>query len=129
MAGTIAVDFDGVIHLYSNGWQDGSIYDEPVDGAFGALRLLMEKYAVCVFTTRQPGPVSKWLWEEGGFKTVIDPGPSMEFWNEQGKILVTNRKLPALAYIDDRALRFTSWSQALADLASYERRPDNAGQS
>ena len=28
---TIAVDFDGVIHKYSKGWQGGEIYDEPVE--------------------------------------------------------------------------------------------------
>jgi hypothetical protein len=39
-----------------------------------------------------------------------------EFWNGPS-ILVTRRKLPAVAYIDDRAIRFTSWDQALADLA------------
>ena len=34
---TIAVDFDGFIHKYSKGWHDGSIYDEPVEGAAEAL--------------------------------------------------------------------------------------------
>jgi hypothetical protein len=40
------------------------------------------------------------------------------FWDDQTKLFVTNRKLPAVAYIDDRGIRFTSWSQALADLAT-----------
>lgn len=30
---TICVDFDGVIHKYSKGWQGDVIYDEPVEGA------------------------------------------------------------------------------------------------
>lgn len=42
----------------------------------------------------------------------------LTFWNVRGELLVTNRKLPAVAYIDDRGIRFTSWTQALADLAA-----------
>lgn len=42
---TVAVDFDGVIHAYSKGWYDGTIYDPPVPGALEALRNLMERYA------------------------------------------------------------------------------------
>jgi hypothetical protein len=38
------------------------------------------------------------------------------FWTTCGILLVTNRKLSAAAYLDDRAVRFTSWAQALADL-------------
>jgi hypothetical protein len=122
---TVGVDFDGVIHAYSKGWQDGSIYDEPVPGAFDALRLLMTRYAVFVHTTRLPAPAARWIKEYSGIETawfeVLEDVP--EFWNERGTLLVTRRKLPAIAYIDDRGIRFTSWNQALADLERYEGRP------
>ncbi|WP_171108624.1 hypothetical protein, partial [Streptomyces sp. N502] len=39
------------------------------------------------------------------------------FWNVRGLLLVTDRKFPAVAYLDDRAVHFTDWSQALTDLA------------
>ena len=62
---TIAVDFDGVIHQYSRGWQDGTIYDPPLPGALEALATLMETYAVFIHTTRDPGAVAGWLAERG----------------------------------------------------------------
>ena len=58
---SIAVDLDGVIHRYAKGWHDGSIYDEPIDGAFEALRELMKKYAVFILTTREAESVAAWL--------------------------------------------------------------------
>jgi hypothetical protein len=114
---TIGVDFDGVIHQYSRGWQDGSIYDPPMEGALEGLRSLMVEDAVFIFTSREPAQVAGWL-AERGFHVVIDgpPGPRRDFWNQRGVLLVTNRKLPATAYLDDRAVPFTSWPQALADL-------------
>lgn len=120
MTKTIMVDFDGVIHAYSQGWKDGSIYDDPVPGAFHALSCLLETYAVGIFTTRNTLETAKWLHEIGGFECTVDPGPSIEFWNGKGVLFVTNRKLPAVAYIDDRGIRFTSWGQALDDLKHYE---------
>lgn len=114
---TIAVDFDGVIHAYRRGWADGSIYDEPMPGALGALRALMRDYAVFIFTTRQVEQVAEWLINHGMPCRVGYDGP---FWNERGSLLVTNRKLAAVAYIDDRGIRFESWEQALAALAEHE---------
>lgn len=38
----------------------------------------------------------------------------LDFWDRQDTLLVTNRKLCALLYVDDRALRFTSWTNVLA---------------
>lgn len=118
MTRTVAVDFDGVIHDYDRGWSDGTIYGKPVPGAFDALALLMKTFAVMVHTTREPAPVARWIREWGGIETCwfADPAKLPEFWNNQACILVTNRKLPAVAYIDDRAIRFTDWVQALADL-------------
>ncbi|MFG2963558.1 hypothetical protein ACGFZS_09740 [Streptomyces sp. NPDC048288] len=132
---TIAVDFDGVIHQYSRGWQDGSIYDPPMPGALDGLRTLMEGDAVFIFTTREPEQVAAWLTEHGLATTTDDrcPCPNglyripdecstckgsgyLTFWNQRGQLLVTNRKLAAVAYLDDRAVRFTDWDQALTDL-------------
>jgi hypothetical protein len=119
MAQTLAVDFDGVIHAYSKGWQDGSIYDPPMPGALDALRRLMADYAVFIHTTRDAGAVAGWL-AGYGFDTVLDVEgprhPKREFWNDLGRLLVTDRKLPAVAYLDDRAVRFTTWPEALAAL-------------
>lgn len=131
---TIAVDFDGVIHSYRRGWQDGSIYDQPMPGALDGLRELLDHHAVFIFTAREPEQVMPWL-ERYGFDVTIDEqcpdcppvGVTaicttckgtrlLTFWNQRGQLLVTNRKLPATAYLDDRAVRFVDWDQALADL-------------
>ena len=39
---SISIDFDRVIHKYSEGWKDGTIYDEPVDGAIEAIKRLQD---------------------------------------------------------------------------------------
>lgn len=138
---TIAVDFDGVIHAYSRGWDNGSIYDAPLPGAIEGLRALMDRDSVFVFTTREPEQVMPWL-EDYGFDVTTDERCShcnrashrqldcdrckgtglLTFWNPRGQLLVTNRKLAAVAYLDDRAVRFTDWDQALAEPELKERR-------
>jgi hypothetical protein len=130
---TIAVDFDGVIHAYTRGWADGTIYDPPLPGAINGLRQLLDQDAVFIFTTREPEQVMPWL-EQHGFDVTIDDrcgvcpngipdicaackgSGVLTFWNQRGQLLVTNRKLAATAYLDDRAVRFTDWDQALTDL-------------
>lgn len=118
MIKTLAIDFDGVIHRYSKGWHDGTIYDDPMTGAIEGLSWLMDQYAVFVFTTRSPTQVCDWL-EEFEFETT-DVIPSSGFWNEEGVLLVTNYKLPAVAYIDDRAHQFANWPMLLDDFIDEE---------
>lgn len=123
---TVAVDFDGVIHDYKLGWQDGSVYGEFVPGAVVALTWLMQHYAVFIHTTRKPRQAARWIEDHSGHGIeCVTRVPRKGFWNERGYLLVTNRKLPAIAYIDDRAIRFTSWDQALADLQGKPPEPES----
>jgi hypothetical protein len=122
---TVAVDFDGVIHSYEKGWQDGSIYGTFLPGALEGLSFLMSSYAVFIHTTRNKHQVAHWIEDRSGYGfecvTSVHPLPwKRKFWNQKGLLLVTNRKLPAIAYIDDRGIRFTDWAQALDDLERFK---------
>ncbi|MEV0617603.1 hypothetical protein AB0I81_30080 [Nonomuraea sp. NPDC050404] len=120
---TYGIDFDGVIHRYSKGWFDGTIYDEPMPGAIEGLRQLMQHGAVFIHTARNVLDVAPWLVQHGFQVQVEYPGDPMKFWMERGALLVTRRKYPAVAYLDDRAVKFTSWPLALAELLPQEARP------
>lgn len=128
---TIAIDFDGVIHKYSKGWQDGSIYDKPFDGVFEAIEKLMKTHTVFIFSTRSPRQIKKWIdkhiWEEKEhwclpelawypkyrFEAQIIPFWT-KFWNKPDTLGITSRKFPAEVYIDDRALKFEgNWEKTL----------------
>lgn len=107
---TLAVDFDGVIHAYREGWRGGEVYDRPVFGARYALHVLAQTYRVVVFTAREDlGAVRGWLRLHSLDQYVAE---------------VTNVKPPAWAYVDDRAVRFEGeWMQTLGtlhDLASRD---------
>lgn len=114
---TVAVDFDGVVHAYSRGWADGTIYDPPVDGAFDAIRQLQATYAVFIHTARDPFQVAVWLRGLGLAAIADSDGGRPQFWNNRATLLVTSRKLPAVAYVDDRAVRFVDWPSTLAALS------------
>lgn len=94
MRKNIVFDFDGVIHKYSKGWQDGSIYDEPIEGIAQVINALHNKYDIYIVTTRardlkQQVEVENYLKDH-----------NIEF------DCVTSIKVPADVYIDDRAICF-----------------------
>lgn len=127
MIKTIAIDFDGVIHKYSKGWNDGTIYDEPFESAFDSIKELMEDCNVFIFSTRSPRQIKKWLHN----KLYVDNSSYTtdgqthlfdyyeinfqiipfwkKFWDKKGVLGITNKKLPAYIYIDDRGYKFKSW--------------------
>ena len=99
----ILIDFDRVVHSYSAGWKDGTIYDFPVSGAIEALGELQDNgYEVVIFTTLSSRG-------EERNKEIKDWLAKFGIYN----IEVTNTKIHCRAIIDDRGIRFTNWSDML----------------
>lgn len=69
----ICLDFDGVIHKYSKGWQDGTIYDPPINGAKEGIQKLIDNgYQIVIFTTRADAKVVDGKLQPGQYKEVVD---------------------------------------------------------
>lgn len=102
---TLALDLDGVVHKYSKGFHTGDLYDPPITGTKEALEFLSKKYTLVLFTTRAllhgTEDIVKWL-EKYGLRKYFKK--------------ITYKKIPAIKYIDDKAVTFKSWSQVLGDL-------------
>jgi hypothetical protein len=140
---TIAIDFDGVIHAYSKGWQNGEIYDQPLSQAFTCIGSLFDTgYSVFVFTTRNKHQVKRWIEQQIMISDYEHSGPGNDpyewvatrygytckiipfwkkFWNQKGVLGITNRKLPAHCYVDDRALKFEGdWLKTFDEIISFK---------
>ena len=104
----VAFDFDGVIHKYSKGWQDGSIYDEPNKDVLDLMLLLQLMKIPCVIiSTRDPKQIKEW-WDKQGIAIAAKPlSFETKFFNNCTYVGITNRKIPAQLYVDDRAYRYT----------------------
>ena len=90
----IAIDFDGVIIKREGIPTDSRWNDDPMWGALETIILLKSLgHNVWVFTSNpELRKVREWM-------------SAHEF----PKLKVTNKKIPAHIYIDDRAIRFTNW--------------------
>lgn len=104
----VAFDFDGVIHKYSKGWQDGSIYDEYNPEVLDLILLLNTmKVPVFILSTREPKQIKEW-WDKQGFSMKAEIINSDEtFFKELSFVGITRTKLPAQIYVDDRAYCYT----------------------
>jgi hypothetical protein len=101
MKKTIAIDFDGVLHSYKKGWTGYVPFDEPVPGAIEFLDWLfgLSRFNVAIFSSR-----ARELEGIEGIKAWFKHHGVSEYWIK--KMTITDRKPPALVYIDDRGLRF-----------------------
>lgn len=99
----LCLDFDGVIHSYERGWQDGEIYGTPTPGFFQWAERAAEQFKLVVYSSRSKSPrgiedMKAWFRRH---MTADVPHIEFEFAHE---------KPPAFLTIDDRAICFGgSW--------------------
>jgi hypothetical protein len=106
----LCVDFDGVIHSYSSGWQGADVIpDPPVRGALRWLAMATEHFDVHIYSSRsrQEGgraAMAQWL---GKWSVDAEHGMSGDFdHGTWGLITFSHEKPAAFLTIDDRAICF-----------------------
>ena len=99
----LAIDFDGVIHDYKN----------PVPHRRMGADMMGAKQALMLFKSRGDEIIVFSVWgDEKGQKTISD------FMNYYGLPFnrITNIKPNADYYIDDKAIKFTTWQDVLKQI-------------
>ena len=86
----ICIDFDGVLNNYT-GWQGEEYVASMREGCDSFLEELAKDFKITIFTTRRVDLVTKWL-EKYSLNEYV--------------YRITDKKVPAFLYIDDRALCF-----------------------
>jgi len=97
------IDLDKTIHKYSKGYADGTIYDNPFDGAKDVIDWLKRNgYEIVIFTTRASAGNAA---EMGGDQNKEIA--KVQAWLKHHDIYfdrITSDKLNADFYIDDKAI-------------------------
>lgn len=110
----LCIDFDGVIHRYSKGWQDGEIYDEVTDGFFDWAIQAKQEFKLVIYSSRSKtedgiAAMRKWLAEQLGAwrkSTVYASEGQADILLMTDDFEFAHEKPPAFLTIDDRAVCF-----------------------
>ena len=125
----LCLDFDGVVHSYTSGWQGADVIpDPPVPGAMDFLYRCLGKFRVAIFSSRSNQPsgiqaMRTWL----ARYAEADLGREKLGWETPWWTAIEwpTEKPPAFLTIDDRALTFTGEWPAINDLLAFK--PWNKG--
>ena len=109
---TLCIDFDGVIHSYERGWQDGTIYGAVTKGFFEWAEEAQKHFKLVVYSSRSKDPdqlklMAMWLYEQRNtWAAAQNTETLMEL-----EIEFAGQKPAAWLTIDDRCIRFEgSWN-------------------
>jgi hypothetical protein len=124
----LCIDFDGVIHSYEKGWQDGVIYGTATTGFWEWAEQAVKLFRLVVYSSRSKtveGTEAMSLWmieqrrawrEAGGVHETTDP-LMLECAHEKPAAFLT---------IDDRAIQFRGDWSALPPAMLRQFKPWNA---
>lgn len=107
---TICIDFDGVLHDYSNGFQGEDVFGAMVGNANNGTKALKRNgWRIIIFTTRKKTEkLEQWLKDNDISYDYINENPDQP----EG----TSGKVIADVYLDDRGVRFNGrWDKWLID--------------
>ena len=109
----VCVDVDGVVHAYSRGWSDGSLYDVAVPGFFGWAERVGGRLRLVLYSSRSKTP-------EGiaAMRAWLEAEAAAHYGEDRERAAATlarldfaHEKPSAWLTIDDRAIRFDGdWS-------------------
>ena len=108
----LCLDFDGVLHSYSSGWQGaGAIPDPPVAGAVEFMRAALDHFRVAIYSSRSAtdegvGAMQEWLFRHSD-RALVD---AIEW---------PRTKPPAYITLDDRAVTFSGAWPSVRDLLDF----------
>lgn len=108
----LCIDFDGVIHSYTTKWTSSEIIpDPPIEGSFDFILAAMKHFKVAIFSTRilhgGERAIKNWMIKHGFPQNLLD------------FLIFTANKIPAIAYIDDRAFPFHGKFPDIEELKNF----------
>lgn len=126
----LCLDFDGVCHSYTSGWQGvTNIPDPPVEGLFKFLIEANKYFSIHIYSSRshQEGGIPAmmgWFMEHCTLATNIYKTSEVLEFCDGVAIILTLRfptvKPPAMVTIDDRALTFTGVWPSIDSLRHFK---------
>ena len=120
---TLCLDFDGVIHSYERGWQDGVIYGSLTPGFIAWALKAHQHFQLVIYSSRSadPAPMVDWLRAQ-----LADRSMPWEIDRFMQMFTFANQKPAAFLTIDDRAIKFEGRWDWLEPENLLEFKPWNA---
>lgn len=109
----IAIDFDGVIHNDYLGYNDGTIYGNPIEGSIQSIKKLSKSYILKIYSCKS-NPERPLIGGKTGTDLIWE-------WLEKYEIKdcitdVVWGKPNAIIYIDDKGYKFENWNDTIQTL-------------